>query len=464
MEKLVEAFTRVQRGISIQQDIVRAIADLDAGSLAPSDVSSELQVGILDLPDAAVLEENLQAKTLLSRTGLVARAVDFSSDLTVGEIALLNKRYWIDQTDPEAARQSSALSGLLAVSQDHWRDVTEQLKRVRGLVCEGREEDAIFEAAMEEWRRSMSDLKSGQNAEVEKQLERAQPWVKRMWEEDKGEKRWGFMMFVHPEVEEDGWREHMDGLLFHAQDAVGCGGAAIGGQWKLQQLQWPADDGQEVPSEELGSHTTAPVQPVERETEAEDDDDHQTDDGESQMVSIAEDLLPAPEALFARLRQQFRSLNRRPAKRRKMEDSDENAIPSDEILSNVFLVVSDQSMESQFNESAHPDDAWLWAVDPDYEDKPSVDTPVDSDASDEYRGYLRVRVQQLVNNFYDLRRFHEHEYSLKQLWQAAQRSGHKAFVSLKEDEQRMYRSEPGGVGSALRKAGTKRIVYSIDDL
>nr|OQO19695.1 hypothetical protein B0A51_12068 [Rachicladosporium sp. CCFEE 5018] len=464
MDRLVEAFTRVQRGISVQQDILKAISDLDNGSLTPADVSVELKVGVLDLPDVDDLDASVQTKSSLSRTDLVNRAVDSPSDLTTDEISLLKKRYWTDQTDAEAARQSSALSGLLAVSQGHWKETTEQLKRVRSLVCEEREEDAIFEAAMEEWRRSMNDLKSGQSAEVEKQLERAQPWVKRMWEEDKGEKRWGFMMFVHPEVEEDGWREHMDGLLFHAQDAVGCGGAAIGGQWKLQQLQWPADDGQEMPSEELGSHTTGPVQPVEHETEAEDDDDHQTDNGESHMVSIAEDLLPPPEALFVRLRQQFRSLSRRPAKRRKLDDSDETATTSDGILINVFLVVSDQSMESQFNKSAHPDDAWLWAVDPDYEDKAPLDTPADSDTSNEYRGYLRVRVQQLVNNFYDLRRFHEQEYSLKQLWQAAQRSGHKAFVSVKQDEQRMYRSEPGGVGSALRKTGTKRIVYSIDDL
>ncbi|KAK6400019.1 hypothetical protein LTR95_019360, partial [Oleoguttula sp. CCFEE 5521] len=385
MEKLVEAFTRVQRGISIQQDIVRAIADLDAGSLAPSDVSSELKAGILDLPDVALLDANVQTKTSLSRTALVARAVDSPHDLTADEIALLKQRYWTDRTEAEAARQSSALSGLLAVSQSHWKDITEQLKRVRSLVCEEREEDAIFESAMEEWRRSMSNLKSGQNAEVEKQLERAQSWVKRMWEEDKGEKRWGFMMFVHPEVEEDGWREHMDGLLFQAQDAVGCGGAAIGGQWKLQELQWPADDGQEVPYEEIGSHPTESV----FEAEAKDDDDQQPHEEQSQMVSIAEDLLPAPEALFARLRQQFRSLNRRPAKRRKVEDSDEAAITSAGILSNVFMVVSDQAMESQFDESAHPDDAWLWAVDPDYEEKASLDTPVDSDASDEYRGYLR---------------------------------------------------------------------------
>ncbi|KAK6442069.1 hypothetical protein LTR95_001688 [Oleoguttula sp. CCFEE 5521] len=452
MDKLVKAFIRVQRGTSVQQEILQAIADLENGSLAPLSVSVDIRNGILDVPNTDALETSVHAK---------------SFDLTTDEIALLKNRYWTDGTEAEAACQSSALSGLLAVSQEYWKETTEQLKGIRNLVCEDQEEDAIFEAAMEEWRRGTSDLKSGQNAEVEKQLERAQPWVRRMWQEDKGEKYWGFMIFVHPEVEEDGWRAHTDGLLFHARDAVGCGGTTIGRQWKIQDLQWPANDFREVPpegSEGDEASTTVSVQLNSHEAEADGNDDQQPEDTSFQVLPIAEDLGPAPEALFARLRQEFRYLSRRPAKRRKLKHSDETTIPSNGILSNVFLVVSDQSMESQFNESAHPDDAWLWAVDPDYEDKPSLDAPVDSDTSHEYRGYLRVRVQQLVNNFYDLRRFHEQEYSLKQLWQAAQRSGHKAFVSVKEEEQRMYRSEPGGVGSCLRKAETKRIVYSIDDL
>lgn len=70
---------------------------------------------------------------------------------------------------------------------------------------------------------------------------------------------------------------------------------------------------------------------------------------------------------------------------------------------------------------------WIWAVDPDYE--PSNNT------TSGYQGYLRVRLQQLVDNFYTARRWHADELSMEDLWKAAQKDPNNgAFISMKEEE------------------------------
>ncbi len=63
---------------------------------------------------------------------------------------------------------------------------------------------------------------------------------------------------------------------------------------------------------------------------------------------------------------------------------------------------------SVLSESGTVDDMWVWAVDPDYE---AGDASKD-DQKDKYKGHLQVRLQQLVNNFFDARRFHEDDYSM----------------------------------------------------
>lgn len=85
------------------------------------------------------------------------------------------------------------------------------------------------------------------------------------------------------------------------------------------------------------------------------------------------------------------------------------------------------------------DDMWVWAVDPDYNQAGDATSPSSKDNLKEeengYKGYLRVRLQQLSNNFLNARRFHEDEddYSTKALWEAAQKSRNKAFVSVKDE-------------------------------
>jgi hypothetical protein len=67
---------------------------------------------------------------------------------------------------------------------------------------------------------------------------------------------------------------------------------------------------------------------------------------------------------------------------------------------------------------------WIWAVDPDYEPE--------NDPTDDYQGYLRVSLKQLVDNFYIARRW-QNDLSMKDLWDAAQRDSNKAFASVEPE-------------------------------
>lgn len=60
-----------------------------------------------------------------------------------------------------------------------------------------------------------------------------------------------------------------------------------------------------------------------------------------------------------------------------------------------------------------------------------------------------MRLQQLVNNFFDARRFQEDDYSMKALWEAAQNTRNKAFVSVNDAEAGLWKMSRD-VGSALR--------------
>ncbi|KAI5918610.1 hypothetical protein F4810DRAFT_715320 [Camillea tinctor] len=76
------------------------------------------------------------------------------------------------------------------------------------------------------------------------------------------------------------------------------------------------------------------------------------------------------------------------------------------------------------------DNIWVWAVDPDFDDRspPSRGETVE-EGDDTYKGYLRVRLPQLVNNFFEARRFMLEKYPMVTLWEAAVKSKNIAFVS-----------------------------------
>ena len=93
--------------------------------------------------------------------------------------------------------------------------------------------------------------------------------------------------------------------------------------------------------------------------------------------------------------------------------------------------------------SGFVDDMWVWAVDPDYAGPLS-----EGDRNEEYEGYLRVRVQQLVNNFFEIRRFHD-EHPMKELWEVARKRKNQAFVSVKDEEIGQWKISRD-IGSAMK--------------
>lgn len=113
------------------------------------------------------------------------------------------------------------------------------------------------------------------------------------------------------------------------------------------------------------------------------------------------------------------------------------------IQRNVFLYIDKKCVDSVLDGPRWMDDSWIWAVDPDY-------TP-NSHERDGYKGYLRVRLQQILHRFYEARRFYADELPMEYLWRAAQKKPrNQAFVSVCDDEASAWNADKY-TGSALRR-------------
>ena len=79
----------------------------------------------------------------------------------------------------------------------------------------------------------------------------------------------------------------------------------------------------------------------------------------------------------------------------------------------------------------------------------------EAQSSSGYQGYLRVRLQQLIHNFYVARRWHADNVSLEDLWKAAQKDPHNgAFVSI-EDEEIFAKDSTWEVATAVRSKNAR---------
>lgn len=101
------------------------------------------------------------------------------------------------------------------------------------------------------------------------------------------------------------------------------------------------------------------------------------------------------------------------------------------LLSNVFIVVDKACMDSyvRLNEKNDVEHGWVFAVDPDYED-PGPMEPLASKVRHQYRGFVRVRLQDLLDDFFVVRKYHERERSMEELWLQAQNKGNGLFVPI----------------------------------
>lgn len=285
---------------------------------------------------------------------------------------------------------------------------------------------------------------------------KARPWVRRFVEEYQDGTPWGYAIFEDPTIDDaemDECRCRINMLIWWAKDAVFGRPHEDFPRFQWEGLDWPGDDDEadaQGPAEEqsndaVGEDSAEVEDDAEEGTEkVETVSNHERDDDEDQDDADIETVRE-----LAKLRKHFKWVRDRAKKRRKSHealDVDRSGIPRG-LLRNVFLVIDQDAMDSIRGPSPLADNAWIWAIDPDY--KGDVASMTKNGLKDEYYGYMRVRVQQLVNNFWDIRHYREGEFSLPMLWEAAKQSRNHAFVSVDPNKARMVRGSVND-GSALR--------------
>jgi hypothetical protein len=134
-------------------------------------------------------------------------------------------------------------------------------------------------------------------------------------------------------------------------------------------------------------------------------------------------------------------------RRRQLRSIRERGDLSEDILSNVSIVIDDACAHALF-EAPNADSVWVWAVDPDYRESTAGEVK-DEGSQRLHRGSIRVRLQQLVDKFLEARKYHAEQYPISALWQAAQRSLNRGFVSTKRKEQRRKKRRDSRTGSVL---------------
>lgn len=432
MDKLALGFVRCALAIDEHSQLVEAINKASTSGL--SSLTDDEKLRVLDFPDPDAQAANISKFTVLSKSELLQRAINAPTELSAGELQLLYRRFWPDRVSAEGKAFRAASSAL--GSSDAYNRAARELKALREPLYNELEAKGLSSADAEFRRRSLerqAELLKEEKEEAERQLEYARPWVKRMWEEDGSDpfpqgKYWGYAIFYDRSVVNNGrhydtYISRMNGALDWALNASCCG-TILRFRWKMQQLEWP-----EILERQPTNYT-----------------------------DIDEKLRK-----FQKLREHFLSIQSHPPEKRKIITPNINGrnsiteVPGalrKGFLRNVFLVVNHECVDSTVGAKSMGgvvDSMWVWAVDPFYEDKSDEEEEASeashndgnedrkessetSHGGEKYRGFLRVRLQQIVNNFYEVRRFHEHEYSMEKLWEISQTSRNKMFVSVKDEE------------------------------
>lgn len=393
MEHLFPSFIRVIRNLD---DPARLLATFQEFESNPSAISAEDRVRFLDFPDFSTQEVNISAATTLNKEDLLRKAAQSPRDLTSSEVELLHSRYWGQISFPEEDIRFDCFENLRLVSDEYYSQTLEQLEGFRSSFYAEFEADAFKNVEAEIFRRENEIREAEDRADLAQILEHGHPWLRQLWQEDEGKKPWGYAIFQSlqwkledPERQEL-YEQKQSNLLHWAHLAIGSG-TKIGSRWYLEGLDLPS---------RIGSD-------------------------ESFLLTLNQ------------LRKQFNHLRSQPPKRQApylfmdMAEGRIDAIPegiTEGLLRNVFLYL-DHGAAASVLDSRGPDDAWIWAVDPDYRPK-SRDS-----SSSGYQGFLRVRLQQLLNHFYVARRWHADEWSMEDLWNVAQKDPHNAsFISMKDEE------------------------------
>jgi len=299
-------------------------------------------------------------------------------------------------------------------------------------------------------------------------------WAKRWLRETQGEEQWGFARYIdHGDIREklrekdhlyddeldeeeprlvDDYKARTAKLAKAAHKRMGYG-KALSRQFRLQGMTWPqssVDKAQSTWETENGQARDRDLDKLEAQAEEDEDDDLDLTADElrtrDNMELLKQKFLDGDltdrfeddiflRAKFQVLRTRFKALRDKPRDTGMDKDTKRKGLRPG-LLSNVFVVVDKACMDSYvtLNQGNDVEHGWVFAVDPDYQDPGPMES-LASKVMHQYRGFVRVRLQDLLDDFFVVRKYHEHERPMEKLWRQAQKEGNGVFVPIASDLQ-----------------------------
>ena len=415
LEYLFSGYIRVQRGLDSPRDIYSTYRARLLKSV-PRGFSERERSQLLDLPDPEIQQAAVQAATDLSQEELLLQCVYYRRDLSPSEAHVLVNRYWADVSTEEqlhklgttAEARRGHFPGYAKADPSRGKGMFISLDNVCGQLWKMYEAEAFDRAHLVH-----GPFTPETNAKFIAPGSR--PWVHR-WVADRlipeRSRSLDYVVYIDRQVQEQHrsvydrfsdastFRSNFYNAIYDAVEHIHADSVLIPSMAWTEVAEAPSvtKPGTIDPSR---GHEKYMMREWPRNAEI---DDH----------------------AIEQLREIFRT-NR----------------PSSYALHNVFLVV-DPTCYNTVNpvywtrSRNHPrewgktegipwrDRMRILAVDPDYP-RPQYVYP------EGYKGYLWVRVQQLVDKFLEMRLLYP-EVGMEQLWLAAKESKHEAFVSMDPEE------------------------------
>lgn len=290
-------------------------------------------------------------------------------------------------------------------------------------------------------------------------------WAKQWLRETQGKAHWGFARYIdHSDIEKrlresyfeyeiddektstmKAYHARVRKILRHTHEKVGLSDV-VQKQFRLQRTRWPrevVDKAQRTWKEEAEVARKRDIHELDAIAAKGEDEDLDLDDDElcenDDLELVKQKFLDGegPDRYeddaclrekFQVLRKRFKVLRNKPRLPVLSQDTDGEGLGQG-VLSNVFIVVDKACVDSQIPLSGkrYAENGWVFAVDPDYDD-PGPMEPLASKVDHRYRGFVRVRLQHLVGDFFVARKYHALERPMEALWREAQKSGDELFV------------------------------------
>ncbi|KAH6718402.1 hypothetical protein BKA61DRAFT_732685 [Leptodontidium sp. MPI-SDFR-AT-0119] len=382
IEPMLASSMRVMRNLTAVETLISAWPLLQQKSASSPSILSDTERRLfLDLPDADLEAANIRAVTSISREQLIEQALSHVESLTYDELMLLNDRFWT----PITAEEKHAVFEAMAKTSEDGLDKYLAAREFDS------DEAAIEIAAKEFWKRKQAPEQARQRAAAEAALPYAKEWIQHLYREDN--MHWGFVCLYNKAVQQlnPGQIEHFNyqmedvfrtALMYNGSTDI------ISRKWKLLSFNAPDTD--------FSSGSQA----------------------DSIFLKAFQDILDDP--------QRYQS-SENVATLGTMTEHFVHGIAGSGLLTNTFLVINPEYVSSILNQGRSPlyDDMWMMAYEADFP-KPG------HKYIEGYEGFTRVRLDQLVYNFYELRL--KDEIGIDRIWEAAQKSRNRAFIGMDPEE------------------------------